>query len=293
METEACSTEADSENSPAPNIETYEPCRNRTLECNHEVTTNTESANIFNFEVSDSLRESIFSSFAQTSPIDAADFEFRTHPSFLKILNEIGCTCRSDLLEKSKLVSLRLSLTRATLLEQLETAFNTHPMSFKQVAFYSSSSTISNICEAMQAFFQGNSVTEYSLFVEVKGEDFSKILESIPVLFRKTPNLTFLYIEIDPFLQLETWNALLQRFQMLASLKYFAMESLFVSNEQLLRLLILLNKLSTNFICATLDRQWSQENISNLLQCCQRKKIELKAQFREFSLHLQSDGAMP
>eukprot|EP00871_Galdieria_phlegrea_P001055 jgi/Galph1/1950/GphlegSOOS_G633.1 len=249
MKTEACSTEAD-------------------------ITTNTESANIFNFEVSDSLRESIFSSLAQTSPIDPADFE-------------------SDLLEKSKLVSLRLSLTRSTLFGQLGTAFNTHPVSFKQVAFYSSRSPISDICEAMQAFFQGNSVTEYSLFVEVEDKDFSEILESIAALFRKTSNLTFLYIELDPFLPPKNWNALLQSFQVLASLKYFAMKSLFISNEQLLRLFRLLNKLSTNVICAILDRQWFKENFSNVLQFCQRKKIELKAQFRELSLHLQSDSAMP
>eukprot|EP00871_Galdieria_phlegrea_P004616 jgi/Galph1/5155/GphlegSOOS_G3753.1 len=285
--------EADSENFPAPNIETLEPCSKETLESHHEETTNMESANIFNFEVSDSLRESIFSSLAQTSLIDAADFEFRTHPSFLKILNEIDGTCRSDLLEKSKLVSLRLSLTRATLFGQLGTAFNTHPVSFKQVAFYSSRSPISDICEAMQAFFQGNSVTEYSLFVEVEDKDFSEILESIAALFRKTSNLTFLYIELDPFLPPKNWNALLQSFQVLASLKYFAMKSLFISNEQLLRLFRLLNKLSTNVICAILDRQWFKENFSNVLQFCQRKKIELKAQFRELSLHLQSDSAMP
>eukprot|EP00871_Galdieria_phlegrea_P000505 jgi/Galph1/1455/GphlegSOOS_G141.1 len=285
--------EADSENFPAPNIETLEPCSKETLESHHEETTNMESANIFNFEVSDSLRESIFSSLAQTSLIDAADFEFRTHPSFLKILNEIDGTCRSYLLEKSKLVSLRLSLTRSTLFGQLGTAFNTHPVSFKQVAFYSSRSPISDICEAMQAFFQGNSVTEYSLFVEVEDKDFSEILESIAALFRKTSNLTFLYIELDPFLPPKNWNALLQSFQVLASLKYFAMKSLFISNEQLLRLFRLLNKLSTNVICAILDRQWFKENFSNVLQFCQRKKIELKAQFRELSLHLQSDSAMP
>eukprot|EP00871_Galdieria_phlegrea_P005067 jgi/Galph1/5561/GphlegSOOS_G4234.1 len=71
------------------------------------------------------------------------------------------------------------------------------------------------------------------------------------------------------------------------------MKSVFISNEQLLRLFRLLNKLSTHVIDTVLGRQWFKENFANVSQFCQRKKIELKAQFRELSLYLRSDGDMP
>eukprot|EP00871_Galdieria_phlegrea_P000513 jgi/Galph1/1462/GphlegSOOS_G146.1 len=51
------------------------------------------------------------------------------------------------------------------------------------------------------------------------------------------------------------------------------MKSLSVSNEQLLRLFILLNKLSTNAVIKKIS--------PTVTQYCQRKKIELKAQFRQ------------
>eukprot|EP00871_Galdieria_phlegrea_P004269 jgi/Galph1/4843/GphlegSOOS_G3491.1 len=159
-ETETCSMESDNENSSTPNTETLERCCNGTLECNQEETTNTESKDILSFEISDLLRESMFGSLAETSSTDAADFEFRTHPSFLQVLKEISGTCRSFFLEKSKLVSLRLPLTSATLLGQLETVFNTYPKSFKQVAFYTSDTCVFKICECMRAVFQGNLVIE-------------------------------------------------------------------------------------------------------------------------------------
>eukprot|EP00871_Galdieria_phlegrea_P005066 jgi/Galph1/5560/GphlegSOOS_G4246.1 len=190
-ETETCSMESDNENSSTPNTETLERCCNGTSECNQEETTNTESKDILSFEISDLLRESMFGSLAETSPIDAADFEFRTHPCFFQIVKEISGTCRSFFLEKSKLVSLRLPLTSATLLGQLETVFNTYPRSFQQVAFYTSNFHVSNICEAMQAFFQESSVTEYSLFVQVEGKDFSKYLILFLFYLERHPTCLF------------------------------------------------------------------------------------------------------
>eukprot|EP00871_Galdieria_phlegrea_P002329 jgi/Galph1/3097/GphlegSOOS_G1789.1 len=199
---------------------------------------------------------------------DAADFEFRTHPSFVHILKKIAGTCRNFFLEKSKLVSFRLPLTRALLRGQLFIAFDTYPRSFKQVAFYSSNSPVSNICEAMLAFFQGTSVTDPFLF------------------YSKGHPLDFLYIELDPYLSPDAWYFLLKRFEVLAFLKSFAMKSRFISNEQLLRLFGLLNKLSTKIIYAFLDNQWFRKDFSNVLQFCQEKKT--KSEFREFSLRLQS-----
>eukprot|EP00871_Galdieria_phlegrea_P000512 jgi/Galph1/1461/GphlegSOOS_G147.1 len=152
----------------------------------------------------------------KTSPIDAADFEFRTHPCFFRLSKRSAVLVEAFSWRNLKLLSLKLPLTSATLLGQLETVFNTYPRSFQQVAFYTSNFHVSNICEAMQAFFQESSVTEYSLFVQ--GKDFSKYLILFLFYLERHPTC-FLYIELDPFLSPETWNALLQRFQMLVSLK--------------------------------------------------------------------------
>eukprot|EP00871_Galdieria_phlegrea_P000427 jgi/Galph1/1385/GphlegSOOS_G79.1 len=233
---ETCNKEACSESSPSSKAETltaYTAYCNGISETNEEETFNTESSNIFNFKVSNSLRKSIFTSLAQTSPVDAANFECRTHPSFLRILQEISGTCRR-----------RLSYGVLTIFQ-------------------------------------------------VKDKDFSKILEFMPVIFEKASHLSFLFIELEPFCSSKKWNVLLKHFGTLQSLKSFSMESRSISSEQLLSLFESLNNLCTSFIYATLQRPWLKANFADVIQFCQRKKIELKVQFYELSLHLQAVGAMP
>ncbi|GJD09432.1 hypothetical protein Gasu2_36880 [Galdieria sulphuraria] len=101
-----------------------------------EETSNIKSStNVFNFEVSNFLREAIFKCITgRNSLLEAANFEYRTVPSFIQLLDKLDDSCRGWLLEDCKFVNLNLPWTRSSLLGHLEVFFFTeYPKLFEML----------------------------------------------------------------------------------------------------------------------------------------------------------------
>ncbi|GJQ14890.1 hypothetical protein GpartN1_g6681.t1 [Galdieria partita] len=303
MEAETCATTKSTLSTP--------PC----LIANEEKSTfqntsgSTSTNDAFNFEVSDSLREGIFNFLLENSPIEAANFEYRTNPSFLQLLDEVNDNCRKLLLEKFKFINLSLPMTRSSVLrDHLESDITKYPPTlFEYVAICSLETDIVELGEVIEQlpssitsnilFLQVDntescSILEFLSFLFQKGHGFSSILEFLSFLFQKGHGSSFLYIDLDMFDLSKTWSTLVNSFRCISTLKSLAITCKRISNAQLLRLLKILKK-SLQSCYAILDAQWTEPHFSDILDFLQRRRISLKASFDYLSLQISPTSDVP
>ncbi|GJQ14879.1 hypothetical protein GpartN1_g6670.t1 [Galdieria partita] len=286
METETCDTTKSTQSTP--------PC----LSSNEEKSTfqntsgSTSTNDAFNFEVSDSLREGIFNSLLGNSPIEAANYEYRTNPSFLELLNKVNDNCRKLMLEKFKFINLSLPMTRSSgLRDQLEAGITKYPTLFEYVVICSLKTDIVELGEVTKQI--PSSVTSNILFLQVDHTESCSILEFLSFLFRKGHGSSFLYIDLDMFDLSKRWTTLVDSFRCISTLKSLSMKCTSISNAQLLRLLRILKNALLQSCYALLDAQWTEPNFSDILDFLQRKRISLKASFDCVSLQILATSDVP
>ncbi|GJQ14897.1 hypothetical protein GpartN1_g6688.t1 [Galdieria partita] len=263
----------------------------------------TSTNDAFNFEVSDSLREGIFNFLLENSPIEAANFEYRTNPSFLQLydeenssflqlLDEVNDNCRKLMLEKFKFINLSLPMTRSSgLLGQLEAGITKYPTLFEYVVICSLESDIVELGEVIGQL--PSSITSNILFLQVDDTESCSILEFLSFLFRKGHGSSFLFIDLDMFDLSKTWTTLVDSFCCISTLKSLAIMCTSISNAQLLRLLKILKNASLQSCYAILDAQWTEPQFSDTLDFLQRKRISFKASFDCVSLQILPTSDVP
>ncbi|GJQ09912.1 hypothetical protein GpartN1_g1703.t1 [Galdieria partita] len=252
----------------------------------------TSTNNAFNFEISDSLREAIFNFLLGNSPIEAANFEYRTNPNFLQLLNKVNDNCRNLMLEKFKFINLSLLKTRSSGLRgQLEAGITQYPTLFEYVVTCFLETDIVQLCEVIEQI--PSSVTSNILFLQVDDTDSYIILELLSFLFRKGHCSSFLYIDLDRFDLSNTWSTLVDSFRCISTLKSLAMTCRTISNPQLLMLLKILEDASLQSCYAIFDMQWRLPQFSDILDFLQRKRVHLKAFFDYLILQLSPTSDVP
>ncbi|GJQ11404.1 hypothetical protein GpartN1_g3195.t1 [Galdieria partita] len=283
METETCDTTKSTPTRPSlsPKKYTFQNIRG-----------STSTHNSFNFEISDSLREAIFNFLLGNSPIEAANFEYRTHPSFLELLNKVNDNCRNLMLEKFKFINLSLPMTCSSDVRgQLEAGITQYPTLFEYVVTCSLETDIVQLGEVIEQI--PSSVTSNILFLQVDDTDSYFMLELLSFLFRKGHCSSFLYIDLDRFDLSNTWTTLVDSFRCISTLKSLALKSRTISNPQLLMLLKILVDASLQSCYAIFDIQWTLPQFSDILDFLQRKRVHLKAFFDCLSLQLSPTSDVP
>ncbi|GJQ14896.1 hypothetical protein GpartN1_g6687.t1 [Galdieria partita] len=303
MEAETCATTKSTLSTP--------PC----MIANEEKSTfqntsgSTSTNDAFNFEVSDSLREGIFNFLLENSPIEAANFEYRTNPNFLQLLDEVNDNCRKLMLEKFKFINLSLPMTRSSVLrDHLESDITKYPPTlFEFVAICSLETDIVELGEVIEQLPSSNtsnilflqvdntescSILEFLSFLFQKGHGFSSIFQFLSFLFQKGHGSSFLYIDLDMFDLSKAWSTLVNSFRCISTLKSLAITCKRISNAQLLRLLKILKK-SLQSCYALLDAQWTEPHFSDILDFLQRRRISLKASFDYLSLQISPTSDVP
>ncbi|GJQ10450.1 hypothetical protein GpartN1_g2241.t1 [Galdieria partita] len=262
------------------------------MSTSQNTTGSTLTNNAFNFEIPGSLREAIFSFLLENSPIEAANFEYRTNSNFLQLLNKVNDNCRNLMLEKFKFINLSLPMTRCSGLRgQLEAGVTKYPTLFEYVIICSLETDIVQLGEVIEQF--PNSVTSSILFLQVDDTESYFILELLSFLFRKGHCSSFLYIDLDMFDLSNTWTILVDNFRCISTLKSLAMRCTSISNPRLLRLLKILKNASLESCYTLLGWQWKEPQFFHILHFLQRKRICLKAFFDCLSLQLSPTNAVP